>query len=188
MLALLQEEVVEPHRCKDIKRKDAPTLFKPPAARDAFPLPPPPRQALAALIADDKRAPDDRRPPNDHRPPLRRTPVDDKLQSLRSYHMACGLYMRCGEKWHQGHKCTPALQLHALQQVRARCVDAFSDDTLSEPAALIEEEQDQAFMLLSASATSIAMHPHTLQFEGFIQGKPVMILIDTGSTHSFLDS
>jgi predicted aspartyl protease len=43
-------------------------------------------------------------------------------------------------------------------------------------------------MLLSAAATSSAFHPRTLQFDGFIQGKHVTILIDSGSTHSFLDS
>lgn len=43
-------------------------------------------------------------------------------------------------------------------------------------------------MLLSAAATSLAIHPCTLQFDGLIQGKQVKILIDPGSTHSFLDS
>lgn len=35
--------------------------------------------------------------------------------------------MRYGEKWHQGHKCAPVLQLHTLQEVWALYQDAFSD-------------------------------------------------------------
>jgi hypothetical protein len=177
-LALLQEEAVEPARRKEVKRTDPVHFPRTLPGRGTMPLPP--RPALGAPAADDKRPTDDRRTAP------RRSSVDDKLQSLRSYRKACGLCMRCGEKWHQGHKCAPALQLHALQQVWALCEDAFSEDPSSEQDAIVDSEQ--AFMLLSAAATSSAFHPRTLQFDGFIQGKQVTILIDSGSTHSFLDS
>jgi hypothetical protein len=182
-LALLQEEALEPHGRKDVKRTDLPTFTKQPPARGAVLPPPHPRQQAAGIPS----APcaDDKRPPDDRRQPPRRASVDDKLQSLRSYRKACGLCMRCGEKWHQGHKCAPALQLHALQQIWALCEDIFSKDQLSEHAA--SPESEQAFMLLSAATTSTAVHPRTLLFDGIIQGKAVKILIDSGSTHSFLD-
>ncbi|CAD6226996.1 unnamed protein product [Miscanthus lutarioriparius] len=46
-----------------------------------------------------------------------------KLQS--SPKGARGLCMRCGKKWHQGHKCSPAIQLHALQEVWNLCEELF---------------------------------------------------------------
>jgi len=108
-LALLQEEALDPHRRKEIKRSDAP-LPKPAQTRGALPLPPPPScPAAGPLLVDDKWPHDDRR--LDHR----RANVDEKLQSLRSYCKAGGLCMRCG------HKCAPAIQLHALQEVWEMC-------------------------------------------------------------------
>ncbi|CAD6333962.1 unnamed protein product [Miscanthus lutarioriparius] len=179
-LALLQEEALDPHRRKEIKRTDAPLFPKPAQTRGAFPLPPPPpRPAVGPPLVDDKRPPDDRR--QDHR----RANVDEKLQSLRSYRKARGLCMRCGEKWHQGHKCAPAIQLHALQEVWEMCQDMFLDDGLSEQEA--EPVTDLAFLLLSADASSPSIHPRTLQFTGLIQGRSIRVLVDSGSTHSFLD-
>lgn len=57
-LTLLQEEAVEPHRRKDVKRFDSPTLPKPAQARGGFPLPPPPlRPVPGPPLQDDKRQP-----------------------------------------------------------------------------------------------------------------------------------
>lgn len=94
--------------------------------------------------------------------------------------------MRCGEKWHQGHKCSPALQLHALQEVWDFCEELFSSDDCSETDAPVAA--DQAYMLLSAIAVSQSFHPRTSQFQGIIQGQPINILLDSGSTNSFLDA
>ena len=74
-----------------------------------------------------------KRPPEDRRPDFHRVSLDDKLQSLCSYKKARGLCMRCGEKWHQGHKCSPALQLHALQEVWDLCEELFTETESSEP-------------------------------------------------------
>jgi hypothetical protein len=92
--------------------------------------------------------------------------------------------MRCGEKWHQGHKCSPALQLHALQEVWDLCEDLFTEADTSEPDTPVAAEQ--TFMLLSATAVSPTLHPRTLQFQGMIQGQSINILLDSGSTSSFL--
>jgi hypothetical protein len=59
----------------------------------------------------------------------------------------------------------------------------FLDDGFSEQEA--EPMTAQAFLLLSASVPSI--HPCTLQFTRLIQGRLIRVLVDSGSTHSFLD-
>jgi hypothetical protein len=179
-LALLQEEAMEPHRRKEIKRMDAPLFTKPASFRGAQPLPPPlPRPGAGATPTEDPRPSDVRRAEP------RRVTVDDKLQSLRSYRKARGLCMRCGEKWHPGHKCAPAIQLHALQEVWEMCEDIFSAD--GQPAADVTPPE-QSFMLLSAAVHSKPIHPRTLQFVGLIQGRQISILVDSGSTNSFLDT
>jgi len=94
--------------------------------------------------------------------------------------------MRCGEKWHQGHKCSPAIQLHALQEVWNLCEDLFTKTESSEPDTPVTA--DQSFMLMSAAAISPSFHPRTLQFQGMLQGKSINILLDSGSTNSFLDT
>lgn len=96
--------------------------------------------------------------------------------------------MDCGEKWHQGHKCATNIQLHALQEVWELCQDAFSEEDQIDQTEPTTPPADQLFMLLSAAAVSSSVHPRTLQFQGIIQGQPISILVDSGSTHSFLDS
>lgn len=105
-------------------------------------------------MVEEKRQPEERRQDN------RRANVDEKLQSLRSYRKAHGLCMRCGEKWHQGHKCAPALQLHALQEVWEMCQHVFAEEEISDQDA--EPIVDQAFLLMSADASSPSIHPRTL--------------------------
>ncbi|XP_066354763.1 uncharacterized protein [Miscanthus floridulus] len=180
-LALLQEEAVKPTRRKEIKRTEGPAFIKHAAGHGALPLPPPPpRLALHAPPAGDKPAVEERR--NDPR----RLSVDDKLQSLRSYRQARGLCMSCGEKWHQGHKCAPAIQLHALQEVWDLCQYIFDDAECSEDTTPVQNEQ--VFMLLSAAAAATPFHPRKLQFHSSIQNRAITILLDSGSTNSFLDT
>lgn len=160
-LALLQEEAVKPTWHKEFKRSDGPSFIKPSFIRGPLPLPPPPRPAPPGAPAN-KQHPEERRP--DHR----RVSVDDKLQSLCSYHKARGLCMRCGEKWHQGHKCAPAIHLHALQEVWDLYQDLFVEGDNTEPDTPVHTEK--MFMLLSAAVVSQQVHPRTLQFRRLDSG------------------
>lgn len=71
------------------------------------------------------------------------------------------------------------------------CQDIFDPDVDEEDSPIqdTEEPADQAFLLMSASTPTPALecHPRTLLFHGQIQGKPITILLDSGSTNS-LDS
>jgi hypothetical protein len=94
--------------------------------------------------------------------------------------------MCCGEKWHHGHKCSPTLQLHVLQEVWDLCEDLFTEESLTEYDDTTTKEH--SFMLLSVAAVSQSFHPRMLQFEGQIQGHSINILLDPGSTNSFMDA
>jgi hypothetical protein len=94
--------------------------------------------------------------------------------------------MRCGDKWTPGHRCSATPQLHALQEVWALCQDAFElpeDEPQSE-----QDESAQAFLAISVAAMNGSSAPHTMQFSGFLADKKVLILVDSGSSHSFISS
>lgn len=112
--------------------------------------------------------------------------VDDKLSALRSFRKARGLCIRCGEKWATGHKCAAELQLHALQEVWNLCQDDFQE--LESSTTTPTEPENQVFMLLSAAAVSGDVAPRTMQLRGFLGDLEVLILINSGSSHSFLSS
>lgn len=144
-------------------------------------LPPPPPWVPSVSTAADKKAGDDKKPwasgPS----------VDNKLSTLRAYRKARGLCIHCAEKWVPGHKCSPTLQLHVLQEFWDLC----NEDTLdvqSLPQEDTSHVPDQTLFMLSAVAVASAHNPRTLQFRGSIQGQEIIILVDFRSTHSFLSS
>lgn len=57
-----------------------------------------------------------------------------------------------------------------------------------EPMSTLELAQDPSLYMLSAATVTSTEHPRTLQFIGAFQGHAITILVDFGSTHSFLSS
>lgn len=138
-LVFLLEEAAEPGQGKDVKKSEGFSFFKPPATKGPLPLPlPPPRPGLSPN-------PDGKKPVEDKRTPAN-PPMDERIQSLRSYRRARGLCVKRTEKWQPGHKCAPVLQLHALQEIWNLCQDEFDDSEAHEPTSL--EEPAQLFMML----------------------------------------
>lgn len=126
---------------------------------------------------------------DDKKQATRGVTVDAKLAALRSFHKAQGLCIRCTEKWAPGHWCAPAVQLHTLQAVWNLCQDEFSEieeEPVLEPA--VDEHDAQVCMLLSAAAISGAAAPRTMQFMGSLADREVLVLMDSGSSHSFLST
>ncbi|CAD6247668.1 unnamed protein product [Miscanthus lutarioriparius] len=137
-----------------------------PAWQAPLPLPPPPPKLA---IADAPRVTE-----------VTTSTAEEKFRSLR----ARGLCIRCGAKWSREHKCSEVVQLHLVQEL----LDMFpySDDAETSsppsPAAL------QVMMHLSVAAISGASAPKTLCLTGSIQGISLSILVDSGSSHTFLSS
>lgn len=63
----------------------------------------------------------------------------------------------------------------------------LSDDTLSLSDEAVAGDS-QLFLTLSVAALSGQQSPKSLCLLGFIQGQPVRILIDSGSSHSFVST
>lgn len=116
-----------------------------------------------------------------HNPPIRRL-TSQQLQERKSK----GLCFNCDEKWTLGHTCQ-AKKLFLLQLI------PMSDDyDLVQTEVTMEE--DTEFCQLENNIPSISSQivgnmatPGTMRILGTISGVTVIILVDNGSTHNFID-
>jgi len=176
VLAQLQEEVLEPVKKKEFRK---PELFSPgwAAVKGVFPLPIPPRvdKGGTSLQPGDRRSADS----------VRQWPLDDKMASLRAYRCAHGLCEKCAEKWSRDHRCSEQIQLHALQEIWDLYQSDDSVDGVSSPESSMSDGQLMSLSLAAVQGTSC---PHTIQFRGSIQQHEVLILLDSGSSNTFVSS
>jgi hypothetical protein len=167
-LALLQEDVGSNFRTA---RKHDYSYGSKSVPRGPQPLPPPPRidKAVSApVLAEEKKICEGKSP-------------EERMAALRAFRRAKGLCIRCAEKWHCGHKCSPTVQLHAVQEL----LEVFQLDDIDHLYAT-SEHMDQLFVALSKEAISGQDGPRTMRLHGIIQGHPLLILVDSGSTHTFI--
>jgi hypothetical protein len=73
------------------------------------------------------------------------------------------------------------VQLHIVQELW----NLLSDEPDTDPACTSDTEQ-QVFLAISPSALSGIPAPRTVRFTGSIQGIPVHMLLDSGSSTSFI--
>lgn len=92
-----------------------------------------------------------------------------------------GLCYKCGAKWSKDHRCSPDV-LHAVQDLW-ECLSYHSDDRPEQPTP-----QEHLCLAISKAAVSGAPAPRTIQLLGTIQGLPITILTDSGSTSSFVST
>lgn len=163
-LSMLQEEVAVPAKKHEFHKFDSGSSFKG-ASRTALPLPRPPSQEKT--VGD--------KPVNFALSPG----AEDKLSSLRASRRAQGLCDRCNEKWFRGHRCASTISLQAMQEVW----DLFNlEDIPESPTAPTE----QLFLALSHDASWGSQSARTIQLHGSICGHDIVVLVDSGSSASFL--
>lgn len=170
-LALLQEEVGDSSSRREARKTD--TGWSPrqtPRGPPPLPLPPRPDKPGVPSSSTDER---------------RIRSVDDKLALLRSSRRARGLCIRCAEKWTRDHHCPKNIQARAIQEVWDLCW--LEEDSVEESDSLPEDHVDtQLCLALSVSAIKGSAAGRSIQFQGLLQGHEVLILVDSGSSHSFV--
>ncbi|XP_066166261.1 uncharacterized protein [Oryza sativa Japonica Group] len=169
-LAILQEELGEAGG--SLVSKDGKKLGDHAARiKGAYPLPLPPPKFVHAGKGDDKRAAEVPKVASS----------SDKLVALKAYRRAQGLCYVCAEKWSPTHKCSGPVQLHAVQELFSVLAADVSDG---------EQDADSTSSLMAISLQAIqgTVSAHTLRLQGSIQGFDVLILVDSGSSCSFLSS
>ncbi|XP_028222321.1 uncharacterized protein LOC114403496 [Glycine soja] len=98
-----------------------------------------------------------------------------------------GLCFSCDEKFHKGHRCAPRVHLliadedDPLEHVGSNIDPPSPIDPTSGPSEIPETP---AHISLNSLAGHLA--PETLRLVGHISGIPVLVLIDSGSTHNFI--
>lgn len=85
-------------------------------------------------------------------------------------------------KWSRDHKCSPDV-LHAVQDLW----ESLSDGDLTET---VVEDTPQEHLCLAISKVAVSGAPahRSVQLLGTLQGLPITILIDSGSTSSFISA
>jgi hypothetical protein len=146
-----------------------------PYTRGAYPLPRPPPQQKGDTISDGKTLGLNQKAQS----------VEDRVIALSAYRMAKGLCQKCGEKWSKTHKCAATVQLNALQEI-SDILDSDQGDSASLHHE--ETEPDHLCLALTEAAMTVMDAPRTLKIRGVIQQLGILVLIDSGSSHSFIST
>jgi hypothetical protein len=98
-----------------------------------------------------------------------------------------GLFYNCDAKWQFGHKCQSP-KLFVIESVEV-CEISTLEPVMEGPEMdSMEYTYSEEHPEISLHVITGSSHPKTMRIIGTIGGKKVIILIDSGSTHNFLDS
>lgn len=149
--------------------------------RTTWPIPPPPSKPRAAPSPKNEERPFDEQP--------RATSAEDKWAALRAYRQARGLCRTCGEKWARGHRCASSVSLHVVEELMAILTDEESGSGSTMEAEEIRSKclkEGEDLMMISKEAMEGGAGPRTIRLKGVIQHQEVLMLVDSGSSHSFI--
>ncbi|KAL4319829.1 hypothetical protein GQ457_18G007350 [Hibiscus cannabinus] len=116
--------------------------------------------------------------------PQKTTTQNTTKQSFLEYRRSHNLCFKCGDKFSPGHQCK-IKQLNSMEEDEQA---VFLEDTNLQEITeqnidkLVDEELEISINALTGSVGHI-----TLRIQGTIKGKPLSILVDSGSTHSFIN-
>jgi hypothetical protein len=109
-----------------------------------------------------------------------------RLTALRNYRKAKGLCFKCGEKWGPEHTCPQTVQMHVVEEL----LELFSQEELigSEvPDSSSEEMETTCSISIHALTGAAADNSGVIQLHAFIGKHEVLILVDSGSSTSFIN-
>jgi hypothetical protein len=176
-LTMIQEEAYKTSRRKDYRRADS-YSYRSTYKLAVLPIGPPRHdKPLHQLVGDDKKVLDQQRSET----------TDDKLKALRQYRRARGLCDKCAEKWVFGHKCAPTVQLHVVQELWELL---YEEDSVAATPELSDCSDDSAQLCVCISQAAVegVESPKSMRVMGSVQGETIMMLIDSGSAHTFISS
>jgi hypothetical protein len=110
---------------------------------------------------------------------------DDKLAALRSARRAKGLYMKCGEPYSPQHRCHKQVPLHVLEEILELAQVENSAEAKSTTSGSDTEEE---LLPLSYNAAEGTQGKKTMRLQGLIQDKEILILVDSGSSSTFIST
>ncbi|KAL4313107.1 hypothetical protein GQ457_01G008060 [Hibiscus cannabinus] len=109
-------------------------------------------------------------------------------QGLVEYRRANNLCFKCGEKFGPGHQCK-LKQLNMMEE-EGLCQGDEMEETKENAIDKInlteETENEEGALEISINALLGSVGYSTIRIQGSIKGRPLNILVDSGSTHSFV--
>lgn len=110
-------------------------------------------------------------------------PTDDRVSALRAYHHAKRLCFKCGEKWSHNHQCATTVSLHVVGELLAIL------NSEEEPTETVEPSESDEDCMMSISKVALSgVDSRTLSLWGLVEDKELLILVDSGSSHSFINT
>jgi hypothetical protein len=105
-----------------------------------------------------------------------------------------GLCYYCDEKYELGNKCREHkfFQIDALASSYHDDIPLYEvlDQEVAQPSDPIEylvvTSMESVELVILLHALSSISTPHTLKIKGYIKHRPVVVLVDSGSTHNFI--
>lgn len=88
-----------------------------------------------------------------------------------------GRCFHCGGPYSPGHRC-------AERSIRVMILAEEDEDEKAEASVKVEQKA----MELSGLSASGLSQSNTMKLQGWVQGKRVLVLIDSGATHSFIST
>ncbi|CAO2838144.1 unnamed protein product [Amaranthus hypochondriacus] len=101
---------------------------------------------------------------------------------IKAEKIAKGLCYLCDKPYTRGHKC-------GFKEPQLFTIEVLADDK-DEGNKMMDDEYDSYTMkepCISLHALTGEQTFHTMKIVGFVKNKPLHILVDSGSTHNFLD-
>jgi len=122
--------------------------------------------------------------------PLQGVPIQRILPAQMREHHEKGRCYNCDERWHHAHVCkSPKLYLLHGHEVTFEDVNDNPSFEIVEPLELVTEPiiQEVVEPEISLHAILGSIAPKTMRLVGWIHNHRVVILIDFGSTHNFIN-
>ncbi|KAL4281742.1 hypothetical protein GQ457_03G022050 [Hibiscus cannabinus] len=101
--------------------------------------------------------------------------------ALVEYRRTHNLCFKCGERFTPGHQCK-VKQLNSMEEEEEQEEEAPQEERTEETHG----QEDGDNLEISMNALTGNTGYSTLRIQGVVKGKPLNILIDSGSTHSFI--
>ncbi|KAL4310801.1 hypothetical protein GQ457_01G015560 [Hibiscus cannabinus] len=112
-------------------------------------------------------------------------PLPLPKQTLQEYRRAHNLCFKCGDKFQPGHQCKMK-QLNSMEEMEEDQA-GFLPEVIHHSEPVLEDQLQEKDPEISINALTGNTGHSTLRIQGTIKGRSLSILVDTGSTHSFLN-
>lgn len=108
------------------------------------------------------------------------------MAALKAYRKAKGLCFKCGERWGQLHRCSNTVPLQVVEEMWALAGSA--EEHMVEMEELALEANQESVEAISVAAATGSEGNKTIRLWASIHCQQVLVLVDSGSTASFMDS